>query len=158
MSLALGEARRALESGEAPIGCVLLDEHGTELGRGHNSMFATGNLIAHAEMNAFTAAAGRIPEGAKIVMVSTLEPCVMCTGAAMQSGVVEIVFGLAAPADAGTSRVYPPDSPSATAPRIIGGVEADDSRDLFLQWLDKHRGDTSRDSQREFIDQLMSLT
>jgi tRNA(Arg) A34 adenosine deaminase TadA len=158
MLLALGEARRALSEGEAPIGCVLLDGRGAVIGRGHNTMRASGIVTAHAEMNAFHAAAERIVPGEPVVLVSTLEPCVMCTGAAMEAGVTTIIFGLRAPADAGTSRVHPPDSPGSTTPVIIGDVGADESRALFLRWLEMHAGDASRDEQRQFIDQLMALT
>lgn len=158
MLLALGEARRALDDGEAPIGCVLIDGHGALIGRGHNTMRATGIVTAHAEMNAFEAAAQRVVSGEPIIMVSSLEPCVMCTGAAMQAGVTTIVFGLAAPADAGTGRVHPPGSPNTSAPRIIGQIGADESRALFYRWLELHRDDPSRDDQRQFIEQLLALT
>ncbi len=158
MLQALAEAGSALENGEAPIGCVLVDAGGAILGRGHNTMRDTGIVTAHAEMNAFAAAGERIVPDAGIVMVSTLEPCVMCTGAAMQAGVTTIVFGLRAPADSGTARVHPPDSPNTTAPAIHGEVGADASRALFERWLEMHAGDASRDEQRQFIEQLLALT
>ncbi len=158
MRLALEDARRALEDGEAPIGSVLIDERGAIIGRGHNTMRKSGIVTAHAEMNAFAAAGPRVVPGEAIIMVSTLEPCVMCTGAAMQAGVTTIVFGMRAPADSGTSRVHPPESPNTTAPQVLGDVGADDSRALFLEWLDQHRGDESRVEQRRFIEQLLALT
>lgn len=158
MLLALGEARLALDAGEAPIGCVLTDGSGTILGRGYNSMRRSGVVTAHAEMNAFIAAGDRIVSGIPIVMVSTLEPCVMCTGAAMQAGVATIVFGLRAPADSGTARVHPPESPNTSAPVILGEVCAAESRSLFHRWLEMHAADESRDEQRQFIEQLLTLT
>jgi tRNA(adenine34) deaminase len=158
MRLALDEARQALREGEAPIGSVLIDQSGGIIGRGHNTMRDSGIVTAHAEMNAFAAAGQRIVPGASIIMVSTLEPCVMCTGAAMQAGVTTIVFGMRAPADSGTSRVHPLDSPNTTAPRVIGDIGADESRALFHAWLEQHRDDQSRDEQRQFIEQLLALT
>ncbi len=158
MLLALGEAKRGLDAGEAPIGSVLIDCRGAIIGRGHNTMHASGIVTAHAEMNAFATAAQRVVSGEPIIMVSTLEPCVMCTGAAMQAGVTTILFGMRAPADSGTQRVHPPESPNATSPRIIGDLAADESRALFYQWLEMHRGDPTRDQQREFIQQLIALT
>jgi tRNA(adenine34) deaminase len=158
MRLALAEARRALDDGEAPIGCVLVDGTGAVIGQGHNTMRDTGIVTAHAEMNAFAAAGDKVVPGEPIVMVSTLEPCVMCTGAAMQAGVTTIVFGLRAPADSGTGRVHPPDSPNTSAPTIVGEVGADESRALFYSWLEKHAGDASREEQRQFIEQLLALT
>jgi len=158
MRQALGEARRALEDGEAPIGSVLIDARGAIIGRGHNTMRESGIVTAHAEMNAFVAARRRIVPGESIIMVSTLEPCVMCTGAAMQAGVTTVVFGMRAPADSGTSRVHPPDSPNTTAPQVVGDIGADESRALFHEWLEQHRDDPSREEQRQFIEQLLALT
>jgi len=158
MLLALEQAERALSLGEAPIGCVLLRADGSTLSAGINTMMASGNLIAHAEINAFASAAGKTTDGEELILVSSLEPCVMCTGAAMQAGVVTIVYALQAPADAGTSRVTPPQSPGATMPLIIGNVLADGSRKLFATWMELHDGDASRSVQRSFVQQLLALT
>ena len=158
MLLALEQAERGLAAGEAPIGCVLLRADGSLLSTGFNSMRATGNLIAHAEINALVAAAGKTAEGEPLIMVSTLEPCVMCTGAVMEAGVVTIVYALQAPADSGTSRVKPPESPDSTAPEIVGNVRAHASRTLFTEWTVRHAGDASRAAQRRFVEQLLALT
>ncbi len=158
MHLALDRARRALSIGEAPIGCVLLTPAGEVLGYGHNTVRSSGNPTLHAEINAFASASGRFGGSADLVMVSTLEPCVMCTGAAMQSGVATIVFGLPAPADSGSARVTPPTSPGASNPSIVGGIGAARSRALFVEWMAMHEGDSSRDEQRSFISQLLRLT
>ncbi len=158
MEQALGLARTALDKGEAPIGALILDRAGVVIGRGHNSMVATGNPTLHAEINAFANAAGSLADASDLCMVTTLEPCVMCTGAAMQAGVTTIIYGLQAPADAGTSRVSPPTSPDATSPAVIGGIGAAESRTLFVAWMERHEGDASRQAQRAFIAQLLTLT
>lgn len=159
MEIALHEARIALRTGEAPIGAALFGIDGVVLGRGHNTMMATGSAVAHAEINAFTAAAGSFDPGTRLYMVSTLEPCVMCTGASMQAGVSTIIFGLEAPADAGTRRVRAPQSPGATSPDVIGSIAAAESRALFTQWLTLHDAhDPARRAQRDFIEQLLALT
>jgi len=158
MEIALSEARTALEAGEAPIGALILNGAGEIMGRGHNTMVASGNPIAHAEINAFAAAAGSFADTHHLFMVTSLEPCVMCTGAAMQAGVTTIIYGLKAPADAGTGRVAPPTSPDATNPVVLGGVGAAESRALFIEWIGRHEGDPSRASQRAFITQLLTLT
>lgn len=159
MRLALDEARAALEAGEAPIGCVIATADGSVVGSGHNRMRQSRNLTSHAEIEAFADAAGRLEPGASgVIMVSTLEPCVMCTGAAMESGVEVIAYGLQAPADSGTGRVRPPESPGASLPRVIGAIAAAESRALFEAWMARHDGDASRDDQRAFIQQLLALT
>lgn len=60
MKLAVAEARRGVESGEAPIGCVVLNEDGALLGAGHNTLLQNGNPTLHAEMNAFAQASDRV--------------------------------------------------------------------------------------------------
>jgi tRNA(Arg) A34 adenosine deaminase TadA len=157
MRLALDQAVIALSEGDAPIGCVVVDARGTVLGEGCNTMHSSGSVIAHAEINAFAACGALQRAGDGLTLISTLEPCVMCTGAAMQSGVSHIVFALSAPADAGTTRVSPPESPGSSQPTITGGILSDASRLLFERWLQMHKNDPSRDEQRMFIEQLLEL-
>lgn len=126
MREALAEAERGMAEGEAPIGCVLATGSGPDLrvvARGHNRQNALGRKMAHAEMVAFENAGSRdgqppaLPLDAQdVTLVSTLEPCVMYLGAAMEAGVARVLFGLEAPADNGTQRVKPPKARKA-APR-----------------------------------------
>lgn len=137
MRPALEAAREGMSRGEAPIGCVLYDGDGREVARAWNEMQGSQNKTAHAEIVAFARAAGRVSlEANDLVLVSTLEPCVMCTGAAMVSAVDTILFALRAPADSGTGRVTPPESPESLMPRIVGNVLAHESRALFEGWLE----------------------
>jgi tRNA(adenine34) deaminase len=101
---------------------------------GYNRLNQTGDRIAHAEIEAFRAAAGRLPprEG---ILISTLEPCVMCLGAAMETAIDTVVYALRAADDCGTSRVQPPQSADDQMPRIVGGVRERDSRARFERWL-----------------------
>ncbi len=156
MHQALAAAREGMATGEVPIGAVLACGDGTVVARGYNRLNATGNKTAHAEIDAFARAAGKIPPEARdAVLVSTLEPCVMCLGAAMIAAVDTVIFGLRSPADRGTSRVRPPQSPQSQMPRIIGDVLADKSRALFKEWIAK----PNRDPQQvAFVKQLLELT
>jgi tRNA(adenine34) deaminase len=134
---------------------VLADGRGRVIARGFNRLNGTGDRTAHAEMVAFREAAGRVPEGAKdLILVSTLEPCVMCTGAAMEAAVDTIVYGLRAPADNGSVRVRPPQSPESQMPRIVGEVLAGESRGLFEEFMKVAKNP----KQREFVGQLLELT
>ncbi|MDQ3139025.1 MAG: HAD-IA family hydrolase [Gemmatimonadota bacterium] len=155
MREALAAAREGLARGEVPIGSVIARGDGTVVARGWNALRSTRDRTSHAEMVAFRDAAGRIPEDARdVVLVSTLEPCVMCTGAAMEAAVDTIVYGLPAPADSGTTRVRPPESPDSQLPRVVGGVLADECRALFHEWLRVN----GNPSQRPFVEQLLALT
>jgi tRNA(Arg) A34 adenosine deaminase TadA len=152
---ALNVAREGMAAGEAPIGCVLADGRGHVIARGFNRLNATGDRTAHAEIVAFRDVAGRVPEDARdLILVSTLEPCVMCTGAAMEAAVDTIVYALKAPADSGTGRVQPPQSPESQMPRIVGDVLAAESRKLFEEFLRAARNP----KQRAFAEQLLALT
>lgn len=155
MRSALDAARQGMDAGEAPIGCVLARGDGSIIAAGHNRQNATQNKTAHAEIVTFAKAAGKTPLDARdLIMVSTLEPCVMCTGAAMEAAVDTILYALPAPADSGTTRVACPVSPESQMPRIIGGVLANASRALFEEWL---KTDLPP-QQRKFGEQLLKLT
>lgn len=152
---ALAVAREGMMCGEAPIGCVLARGDGTIVARGHNEQNRSGDRVAHAEIVAFHRAAGCVPREAKdLIMVTTLEPCVMCTGAAMEAAVNVVVFGLRAPADCGTGRVKPPSSPGTHMPWVLGGVMSEESRRLFERWLPL----IEDPEQLAYVRQLLELT
>jgi tRNA(Arg) A34 adenosine deaminase TadA len=154
MHEALAAAEEGLAAGEAPIGCVIADGRGRVLGRGYNEMNRTQNKTAHAEIVTFARVAGQVPLDARdLILASTLEPCVMCTGAAMEAAVDTIVYALQAPADAGTGRVRPPESPESQMPRVVGGVCAGESRRLFERWLEANAGTP----QAAYVEQLLAL-
>ena len=94
MREALKEARKAFEIDEVPIGAVIVAD-GRIVGKGHNLTERLTDVTAHAEMQAFTAAANTI--GGKYLVDCTLyvtvEPCVMCAGAAYWTQISRIVWG-----------------------------------------------------------------
>ncbi len=94
MKEALKEAHLALEADEVPIGAILV-VNGRIIGKGHNLTERLNDVTAHAEMQAFTAASNFL--GAKYLtdctLYVTVEPCVMCAGAAYWTQVSRIVFG-----------------------------------------------------------------
>jgi tRNA(adenine34) deaminase len=95
MRLALEEARAALGHQDVPVGCVVLDEDGTVLGRGRNRREESADPTAHAELVAMRAAAAKLGrwrlDGCTVVV--TLEPCAMCAGALAQARVARLVYG-----------------------------------------------------------------
>ncbi len=99
MAVALEEARRALEHDDVPIGAVVarLDDPGLVVARAHNRREVDRDPTAHAEVLALRAAAAAV--GAwrldGHVLVVTLEPCVMCAGAAAAARIGAVVFGAA---------------------------------------------------------------
>ena len=91
---ALREAEKALQHGDVPVGAVVVSG-GEIIASRHNEKELTKNPAAHAELLALSDAAEKIGdwrlEGA--VLISTLEPCPMCAGAAWAARVSEVVFG-----------------------------------------------------------------
>ncbi len=95
MRLALEEAQAALATGDVPVGCVVVDAAGDVVGRGRNRREADGDPLAHAEIVALRDAAATRGDWnlEDCTLVVTLEPCVMCAGAVLQSRLGRLVYG-----------------------------------------------------------------
>ena len=94
MKQALVEAKKAFESGEVPVGAIVVSK-GRIVARSHNLTETLNDVTAHAEMQAITAAANCL--GGKYLQDCTLyvtvEPCTMCAGAISWSQLGRLVFG-----------------------------------------------------------------
>ena len=95
MRQAIEVARSATQSGDIPVGALIINSEGVIIGRGFNEREANNDPTAHAEVVAIRAAAARLQksrlDGCTIVV--TLEPCAMCAGAIAQSRISDCVFG-----------------------------------------------------------------
>ena len=89
---ALSEARAGLADGGLPIGSVLADRHGKIVARGHNLRVQSGDPTAHAETICLRNA-GRRRDWRELTLVSTLSPCIMCTGTALLFQIPRIIVG-----------------------------------------------------------------
>jgi len=89
---ALAEATTGLSEGGLPIGSVLADKQGEIVARGHNLRVRTGDPTAHAETVCIRNA-GRRRDWPELTLVSTLSPCIMCTGTALLYRIPRIVIG-----------------------------------------------------------------
>jgi creatinine deaminase len=89
---ALEEARRGLREGGLPIGSVLANKQGEVVARGHNLRVQSGDPTAHAETVCLRNA-GRRRDWAELTLVSTLSPCIMCTGTALLFRIPRVVIG-----------------------------------------------------------------
>lgn len=94
MKEALKEAYQAKESGEVPVGAVVVSGHKV-IARAHNQTEILGDVTAHAEMLAITSAANHLGskylEGCTVYV--TLEPCPMCAGALAWARPDKVVYG-----------------------------------------------------------------
>ena len=144
MGLALEQARRGLEAGAMPIGAVLTHE-GEVLAEAHWRGSRAG-LLAHPEHVVLMQADASIEWRARreAVLYTTLEPCLLCMGAAMSFFLGRIVYALAAPADGAADVVkvwgpklgHPTGGGSYSVPGVVGGVCATEARALVVGWLE----------------------
>ena len=139
MQLALTEARQAYQSGEIPVGAIIVSPLGRIIGRGHNLTEMLSDVTAHDEMQAITAAAQTL--GGKYLsdctLYVTLEPCLMCAGAIGWSQLSRIVIGADDPRRGySTMTTKLPFHPRAT---VVRGVCADECRELMQNFFKERR-------------------
>src|SRR2546421_12698173 len=89
---AIAEARAGLQEGGIPIGSVLADASGKIISRGHNLRVQSGDPTAHAEVVCIRNA-GRRTDWHQLILVSTLSPCIMCTGTALLYRIPKVIIG-----------------------------------------------------------------
>lgn len=135
MRSALAEARAAVETGDVPVGALVVDDAGEVLGRGRNRREADQDPTAHAEVLALRDAAVRRGrwrlDGCTLVV--TLEPCTMCAGAAVLARVDRVVLGAwdEKAGAAGSLWDVVRDRRLNHRPEVVGGVLAEESAALL---------------------------
>ncbi|MBR6441617.1 MAG: nucleoside deaminase [Bacteroidales bacterium] len=137
MQQALREARAAFDEEEIPVGAVVVSGERI-IARAHNQTERLQDVTAHAEMLAFTAAAAQM--GAKYLtdctLYVTLEPCVMCAGAAGWTQIGRIVYGASDPKRGferlGRAMLHP-------KTEVTGGLLAEECEALLKQFFAKKR-------------------
>ena len=92
MDAAYQQALKSYNEGGLPIGSVLADSSGKILAAGHNLRVQTGDPTAHAEV-ACIRNAGRRRDWPELVLVSTLSPCIMCTGTSLLYRIPKVIIG-----------------------------------------------------------------
>jgi tRNA(adenine34) deaminase len=94
MELAIREAEQAYAKNEVPVGALVVFEDKI-IGRGFNQTESLHDATDHAEIIALSAAYNHFNDWRleECTLVSTLEPCAMCAGAAMLSRIKTIVYG-----------------------------------------------------------------
>jgi tRNA(adenine34) deaminase len=137
MRMALQQAAMAFEKDEVPVGAVVVFKDRV-VAKAHNLTQTLNDVTAHAEMQAFTAAANTL--GGKYLkdctLYVTLEPCIMCAGAAYWTQIGKIVFG-ASDAKKGFSTI----NQNILHPKttIAGGILEDECSQLLKDFFNKKR-------------------
>ena len=143
MTVALAEARAAAEHGDVPIGAVVVRD-GQVIARRHNERELTGDPTAHAEVLALRDAATVVGHWRLLdcTLYVTLEPCVMCAGALVNSRIGAVVYGATDPKAGAVASLYEicADSRLNHRPPVRGGVLADECGALLKAFFAARRG------------------
>ncbi|HYD72288.1 MAG TPA: tRNA adenosine(34) deaminase TadA [Candidatus Binatia bacterium] len=144
MARALALAAAAGEAGEAPIGCVIVDDTGTIIAEGANAPIASHDPTGHAEIVALRKAALALQNyrlKPNLALYVTLEPCAMCAGAISHARIARLVYGASDPKGGGVehgARVF--DQPTCHwKPVVTNGVLAEQSAALLRDFFKARR-------------------
>ncbi|MEU6372353.1 nucleoside deaminase [Streptomyces sp. NPDC046909] len=93
---AIALAARAVDLGDAPYGSLLAAPDGTVLAEAHNTVRRDNDITAHPELKLARWAAAELPPdtAANTTMYTSCQPCGMCTGAIVRSGLGRVVYAL----------------------------------------------------------------
>jgi guanine deaminase len=141
MQLAIDICRQGLAAGQSPFGCAIARD-GELLACSHNTVLATTDITAHAEVNAIRAACRQtghiLLEGA--IVATTCEPCPMCMAALHWARVDKVYFGasIADAAVAGFNELQLPAGEllrlGGSKLKLIPGVLPQECKQLFAEW------------------------
>jgi creatinine deaminase len=92
LKVAIQEARAGFAEGGVPVGAALFDRNGNLLGQGRNQRVQQGDPSIHGETDAFRKA-GRQKSYRDKIMVTTLAPCLYCTGLILQFKIGKVIVG-----------------------------------------------------------------
>lgn len=143
MRIALNEAKLAVTHGDVPVGAVVVNADGEIVARDHNRREELSDPTAHAELLAIRAAARSLGDwrlGGHTLYV-TLEPCVMCAGAAVWSRLDRIVYAAADLKAGGTWSLYniPGDSRLNHQCEIEAGILGEEASELLASFFQERR-------------------
>ncbi|MBV7363352.1 tRNA adenosine(34) deaminase TadA [Actinomycetaceae bacterium TAE3-ERU4] len=134
---------KAAQSGDVPIGALVIDENGQIIGRGYNLREGQHDPTGHAEIVALREA-GKTRGNWRLegcTLVVTLEPCAMCAGAAVLARVKRIIFGAWDPkaGACGSLRDIVRDTRLNHNPEVIGGVCEKECEAQLQKYFSAHR-------------------
>ncbi len=142
MRLAIAEAQVATAHDDVPIGAVVL-RNGEVIARRHNERERTGDPTAHAEVLALRDAAEVVGHWRLLdcTLYVTLEPCVMCAGALVNSRIGRVVYGATDPKAGAVESLYHvcADERLNHRPPVTAGVLADECGALLKAFFAARR-------------------
>ena len=144
MGQAILEAKEAFSSGEVPVGAILADETGRILARAHNQPIALEDPTAHAEILVLRKG-GEVCNNYRLngaTLVVTIEPCLMCMGAAINARIARLVFGAHDPKAGAAGSLYDLNKDDRLNHRleVTSGIMKEDCRTLMKDFFHTRRG------------------
>jgi len=143
MNMALQQAKIAADSGEVPVGAVLVLPDGRTFAA-HNAPITSSDVSAHAEMCAIRTACiatgnYRLPGS---VLYVTLEPCLMCCGAIIHARIDRLAYGAYDPKTGAVESLYQVlgDGRLNHQPAVTGGILAEESARILRTFFRQRRG------------------
>jgi len=144
MRRALSVAEAAAETGDVPVGALVVSPAGEVLAEAPNARERDRDPTAHAEVLALRAAAAARGEWRLdgCTLVVTLEPCTMCAGALVLARVSRLVYGADDPKAGAVGSLWDVvrDRRLNSRPEVVGGVLAEESAALLRGFFATHRG------------------
>jgi tRNA(adenine34) deaminase len=141
MRLALAQAALARDSGEVPVGAVVVKD-GVVVGRGRNQPIGASDPTAHAEVLALREAA-RAAGNYRLTgatLYATVEPCLMCVGAIVHARVGTVVYGVPDPKGGAVRSLLDPNAlPLNHRFQTVEGVLADECRQVVQEFFRERR-------------------
>ena len=143
MKQALSEADKGSSVGEVPVGAVLASPEGQIVAKAYNQPIALGDPTAHAEILAIRKA-GLFFRNYRLnntTLVVTLEPCLMCMGAAINARIARLVFGTVDPKAGAAVSLYNLAEDKRLNHRIevVSGIMEEECRSLIQDFFRERR-------------------
>lgn len=143
MQLALEQAKQAMAILEVPIGCVIVDEENVVISSAYNKVENHKDAMSHAEILALKKASQVVGDwrltGA--TLYTTVEPCLMCSGAVILSRVKRVVYGCKDARHGGAGSLtdlFALDHPIHKVD-VVGGVLENEARELLQKFFHQRR-------------------
>lgn len=142
MRLAIQEAQKAAKEDEVPIGCVIVKDNKV-ISKGHNRREYRKDVSSHAEIEAIRKANKKLGDWQLVDcdLYVTIEPCIMCMGAIIQSHMRNVYYGSEDPKGGGVvSSINVLEAKNLNHhPNVIGGILKEECSEIIKKYFANKR-------------------